>query len=77
MNEIFIVMGLVILIGLLPLLAVIFVAYRALKKSFDQIEAHLDTRFEAVEQTMEQIDDTFVSSENHIKKTIDVIKNLK
>ena len=43
MGEIFIVVGLIVLAGIGPLLLVIFLAMRALKKTFDQIEEHIDT----------------------------------
>mgnify|MGYP003353867807 CR=1 FL=1 len=74
MSEVFIVVGLILLAGMVPILLVVFLTMRALKKSFNQIEEHIDTRFNSFEESMERIDDIIAKREESISKTVAKIK---
>ena len=74
MSEVFIVTGLIMLVGIVPILLVVFLAMRAFKKSFDQIEEHLGQRFGAFEENIERIDDLIAEREESISKTVAKIK---
>lgn len=76
MNEIVIIMTAIVLVGIIPIIAVAVLALRALKKSFEQIENSLDTRFENFEQGVDRFDDVLQTKEEHIQETIDIIKAL-
>lgn len=54
MNEIVIMMAAIVIVGILPVIAVAFLAMRALSKSFERLENQLDNRTEKIKEGIER-----------------------